>query len=192
MPNKIKYVTLGQRILDKLNEATGICNSFGDITNFKDCDVVYGPDGTQYNPKFICAVVEDAVNIINLINEGVIKDFLAALPFVYTFSIPTMATDGKHIFMNPGFIMQLLSMCENSPIGISFVIIHEVYHNLFKHQEREAADPARFTDHTKANYAQDYEINWVIEHSYPDRRTPQEAEDEGESVFDETGQRVQL
>jgi predicted metal-dependent peptidase len=199
MAKEIKFVGLGPiaRYLNESKETDvvdGISNAYGEIKNFKDCDVVFGPDGTRYDPKYICSVVEDSINIINSINEGVIKDFLAALPFVYTFEIPTMATDGKHIFMNPGFIVELLAYCDGSPIGVAFVIIHEVYHNLFKHAEREAADPGKFTDHRKCNRAQDYEINWVIEHSYPDRSYDSEAEAnaDGETLLDENGNRKQL
>lgn len=197
---KLVFDILGKprhgRIMEAVdNVDRSITTSFGEIRNFKDCDVVYGPDGTMYEPKFIVSVVEDAISIINRINEGVIKDFLAALPIVYTFYVPTMATDGSHIFINPGFVMQLLEWCDDSPVGVAFVLIHEVYHNIFKHQEREAQVADKVTDHRKANRAQDYEINWVIEHSYPDKIIFHDMEEEDlmdSDLVDENGERAQL
>ena len=129
---KLTFGILGKSCNNIISEAVDIKDM--SIVNFKDCDIVYGPDGTAYEPKFIISVVEDAISIINKINEGVIKDFLAALPIVYTFYVPTMATDGSHIFINPGFVMQLLEWCGESPVGVAFVIIREVYHNIFKHK----------------------------------------------------------
>lgn len=190
---KLTFGILGKSCNNIISEAVDIKDMR--IVNFKDCDIVYGPDGTAYEPKFIISVVEDAISIINKINEGVIKDFLAALPIVYTFYVPTMATDGGHIFINPGFVMQLLEWCDESPVGVAFVILHEVYHNIFKHKEREAQVADKVTDHYKANIAQDYEINWVIEHSYPDKIIFHDMEDEDlmdSDLVDENGNRAQL
>jgi predicted metal-dependent peptidase len=197
---KLVFGVLGKQRRRRIMEAVdnvdrSITSSFGEIKNFRDCDIVYGPDGTMYEPKFIVSVVEDAISIINKINEGVIKDFLAALPIVYTFYVPTMATDGSHIFINPGFVMTLLEWCDDSPVGVAFVLIHEVYHNIFKHQEREAQIADKATDHRKANRAQDYEINWVIEHSYPDKIIFHDMEEEDimdSDLVDENGERAQL
>ena len=102
--HKLTFGILGKRH-NNISEAVDVNDI--KIVNFKDCDVVYGPDGTEYDPKFIINMVAEAVNAINKINEGTITDFLSALPIVYTFYVPTMATDGSHIFINPGVVMQL-------------------------------------------------------------------------------------
>ena len=191
--HKLTFGILGKRH-NNISEAVDVNDI--KIVNFKDCDVVYGPDGTEYDPKFIINMVAEAVNAINKINEGTITDFLSALPIVYTFYVPTMATDGSHIFINPGFVMQLLEWCDDDPVGIAFVLLHEVYHNVFKHKEREDQVADKVTDHRKANAAQDYEINWVIEHSYPDKIIFHDMEDEEDlmdsDLVDENGERIQL
>ena len=190
---KLKFGILGKSHKNIISEAVDIKDM--SIVNFKDCDIVYGPDGTAYEPKYIISIVEDAISDINTINEGVIKDFLSALPIVYTFYVPTMSTDGSHIFINPGFVMELYTSCDDSTVGVAFVILHEVYHNIFKHKEREKQIADKVTDHHKANIAQDYEINWVIEHSYPDKIIFHDMEDEDlmdSDLVDENGQRAQL
>jgi len=165
------------------------------IPNFRDLDYVIGPDGTIYQPKFIMALVNNASDILMEITQGTITKYLGALPILYTFNVPTMATDGKFIYINPGFVMELYKMTGETVMGISFVLLHEVYHNLFLHMQREQADPAHFTDHDRANDAQDYEINLVIEQSFPDMRDPKTAkEEDGDDyeVFNPDGSRVQI
>lgn len=148
-----------------------INEGFGDgPASFKNADVAIGPDGTIYDTSVIIGLVNEACDILIDITNGIITKYLTALPIIYTFQIPTMATDKKFIYINPGFVMTLFEKAGHTVVGIAFVIIHEVYHNLFMHADRENADPARFSDHAKANMAQDYEINWAIEHSFPDMR----------------------
>ena len=170
------------------------------IPSFRDLDYVIGPDGTIYKPKFIMALVNNACDILMQITQGTVTKYLGALPILYTFGVPTMATDGKFIYINPGFVMELYHMTGETVMGISFVILHEVYHNLFMHVIREQADPVHFSDHERANDAQDYEINWVIEHSFPDMRDPKSvaseegiSEDEAkEMLYNKDGSRVQI
>ena len=182
--NKIKFVSLSKP--KSINESASFSGEFGG-GSFRDCDVVFGPDGTRYVPKDICALVDSAIDIIDGLNYGLMSGYIASLPIVYTFQVPTMATDASHIFINPGFVLELLKMCGNNPIGIGFVITHEIYHVLFKHNERAAAQPDHFTDHRRANIAMDYEINWVIEHSYP-----LEDDEDPSANYNADGSRVQI
>lgn len=161
-------------------------------TSFTKLDIVIGPDGTVYNTRLVVAYVNDACSILNKLTRGAIAGFLDSLPIIYTFQVDTMATDSANIFINPGFVMKLVSMCGNSPIGVAFVILHEVYHNVFKHAAREQADPVRFSDHDKANAAQDYEINWIIEHTFPDMRDERSARAKGDTIYDKNGDVKQI
>src|SRR5574344_1063433 len=167
-----------------INEGFGDGNS-----SFRDYEYVIGPDGTVYDTKQIIALVNTACDLLIDISQGTIAEFLVALPIIYTFQVDTMATDTEYIYINPGFVLKLLDDCGGSPAGIAFVILHEVYHNVFMHHAREAADPKRFSDHDKANAAQDYEINWVIEHSFPDMRSDLEwdHDDPDDSPFEADG-----
>ena len=167
-----------------INEGFGDGNS-----SFRDYEYVIGPDGTVYDTKQIIALVNTACNLLIDISQGTIAEFLVALPIIYTFQVDTMATDTEYIYINPGFVLKLLDDCGGSPAGIAFVLLHEVYHNVFMHHAREAADPKRFSDHDKANAAQDYEINWVIEHSFPDMRSDLEwdHDDPDDSPFEADG-----
>ena len=167
-----------------INEGFGDGNS-----SFRDYEYVIGPDGTVYDTKQIVALVNTACDLLTDISQGTITEFLVALPIIYTFQVETMATDTEYIYINPGFVLKLLDDCGGSPAGIAFVLLHEVYHNVFMHHAREAADPNRFSDHNKANAAQDYEINWVIEHSFPDMRNNLEwdHDDPDDSPFEADG-----
>ena len=167
-----------------INEGFGDGNS-----SFGDYEYVIGPDGTVYDTKQIIGLVNVACDLLIDITQGTITEFLVALPIIYTFQVDTMATDTEYIYINPGFVLKLLDDCDRSPAGIAFVILHEVYHNVFMHHAREAADPKRFSDHDKANAAQDYEINWVIEHSFPDMRSDVEwdHDDPDDSPYEDDG-----
>ena len=167
-----------------INEGFGDGNS-----SFRDYEYVIGPDGTVYDTKQIIALVNTACDLLTDISQGTITEFLVALPIIYTFQVETMATDTEYIYINPGFVLKLLDDCGGSPAGIAFVLLHEIYHNVFMHHAREAADPKRFSDRDKANAAQDYEINWVIEHSFPDMRNDLEwdHDDPDDSPFEADG-----
>ena len=66
-------------------------------------------------------------------------------------SIPTLATDGRHIFYNPQFVEEL-----EAPL-CSSAIAHEVMHCALAHiHRRDGRDPRRW------NYAGDYAINPIL------------------------------
>lgn len=161
-------------------------------TSFTKMDIVIGPDGTPYNTRLVVSYVNHACTLLYQLTDRAIAGFLDALPIIYTFQCDTMCTNGACIMINPGFVMKLVSLCGNTPLGVAFVILHEVYHNVFKHLEREAADPTHFSDHYKANIAQDYEINWIIEHTFPDPRDERSAKAKGDTIYDKDGEVKQI
>ncbi len=66
--------------------------------------------------------------------------------------IPTLAIDGKHIFYNPDFVMNLSdSLCRSA-------VAHEVMHCVFDHVGRRGSRSPR-----RWNQAGDYAINQVLE-----------------------------
>lgn len=78
--------------------------------------------------------------------------FFAELIFklkpVFTREVPTMATDGKRIFINPEFCATLTDK------QVQFVVCHEILHNVMGHFSRMAG-----RDHELWNIATDLEIN---------------------------------
>jgi len=72
-------------------------------------------------------------------------------PTIYTWLVPTMATDGVRLFVNPEFAAGL------PWLGKIFVLIHEMMHCILIHMERGAGRDLRIF-----NVAGDYEINGLI------------------------------
>lgn len=96
--------------------------------------------------------------------------FMAACPFlchyfygemtdVYTMDIPTAATDGRRIFINPVYIT------EKKPAERVFIYAHEVYHVIMSHCQRVKHYATEKTlrgiefDKSQFNQAADYVIN---------------------------------
>ena len=72
-------------------------------------------------------------------------------PVIYTWLVPTMATDGVRLFVNPEFASNL------TWLGKIFVLIHEIMHCILVHAQRsEGLDPETF------NMAADLEVNPII------------------------------
>ena len=66
--NKIKFISLSKSC--SLNESASSTGEFGG-RSFRDCDVVYGPDGTRYIPEDICALVDNAIeSMLNGIGDS--------------------------------------------------------------------------------------------------------------------------
>ena len=137
---------------------------------------VQGPDGVIYDMDQLKDYVEASVDYIEKITRGYLHPFLSKLIRCFTFAVPTMMTDGVFIFMNPGFTKQLVDSCNGSLLGVAFVLIHEIYHNLFQHFDRVREQPQVYTpyDADLVNAAQDYEINWIITQTMEDPRTEDE------------------
>jgi hypothetical protein len=77
--------------------------------------------------------------------------FINRLRPVYTFRIPTQATDGRNLFINPQFTANL------DLTGKVFVMAHEIMHCVLNHLRRgKAHDPEA------SNVAADYEVNITL------------------------------
>jgi predicted metal-dependent peptidase len=71
----------------------------------------------------------------------------------YTIEVPTMATDGTSIFINPLYAKDL------TKLEIMGVLVHELYHIILMHMTRRGnRDPIDF------NKACDYSINPIVKH----------------------------
>lgn len=131
--------------------------------NFSNAEYAVGPDGKVYRTKDIINWVDYAISLLSKVDYDIASKYLSKLPIYYGFSVDTMATDGKRILINPGFVQWLLdALGGKNPTGIAFVLMHEIYHNLFMHMAREQAQKDKYPNHELANCAQDYEINYVI------------------------------
>jgi predicted metal-dependent peptidase len=76
------------------------------------------------------------------------RGFVNKLRPVYTFRVPTQATDGYSIFINPQFTYNM------DLTGKVFVMAHEIMHCVLNHLRRgKSHDPER------SNIAADYEVN---------------------------------
>jgi predicted metal-dependent peptidase len=113
-------------------------------------------------------------------------DFFHSVIWTIDDRVKTACTDGINIFMNPIFAYKLLNLGdddysknpENKDYNITavkyvcFVLIHECYHQLYRHLESEENwDKTKDKDdyiHKLANKAQDYEINRDIENQFPE------------------------
>lgn len=118
-------------------------------------------DGTPVDME----LVDDAI-------EASLQDLAQNYPAVYTVlshkdliktdnpRIDTLCTDGVSIFYNPAFIEWLIDTADF--VAVEYVLIHEALHVLFDHCNINSYID-RFSDMEKVNWAQDYEINYVIE-----------------------------
>ena len=153
------------------------------VPTVNDADKVIGPDGTVYDMNGemgIKMIIRYCIDMANKMSLGFLAPLFNSLTICYTFSFDTMATDGTFLFINPGFVHTLMDQCDGTLDGVIFVLVHEVYHNLFKHSQRHADQPDVFTpyDENVDNIAADLEINWVIENTLYDNRTMQQWEEE--------------
>jgi predicted metal-dependent peptidase len=96
-------------------------------------------------------VVEKQVSKI-VLEAPFFATLLLYLKRQYTKAIPTMATDGENLLINPDFAATL------TPQEVRGVLIHEVLHCAFGHMWRRGD-----RDPMKANMAMDYAINLIIE-----------------------------
>jgi predicted metal-dependent peptidase len=76
-----------------------------------------------------------------------------------TLDLPTLATDGKRVFVNPDYMLTL------GPAEMAFALAHEVYHCVRNHPQRSRSYRLDGKikgcpyDHTLFNIAEDYTIN---------------------------------
>jgi len=170
MNNKtILTIRHNSSVIELTEELNGL-QTLNEAATVNTAAVVAGPDGKTYDMQQIQEYVEASVDYINKYCPY-LTPFSTKLIRCFTFAVDTMATDGIYIFINPGFVLNLVEKC-NGLDGVLFVLIHEIYHNLFSHKEREAAQPDIFNpyDANVANCAEDYEINWIISETTEDPR----------------------
>ena len=88
-----------------------------------------------------------------LINDPFFGSLILGMPLIWTEVLPTMATDGKHLFANPTFVEEL-----DSTTALCGILVHEGSHKvLFHHLRRGNRNPDGY------NIAGDVVINWLIE-----------------------------
>lgn len=103
--------------------------------------------GKEINIKDIVARV-DFVRGSVYSHNACFGALLDNLNFIYTFDIPTQATDGTRLFINPEWT-EMLSDAE-----IRFVMIHELLHCVFNHMKRSIQHESQLS-----NIAADFEVN---------------------------------
>lgn len=77
---------------------------------------------------------------------------LRQLTWIYTFQVPTQATDGTRLLVNPEFTAGLSIKMK------AFVMMHECMHCALDHMKR-----GKNHDHNRSNVAGDYEVNGLLE-----------------------------
>ena len=88
-----------------------------------------------------------------LINDPFYGSLILGMPLIWTEVLPTMATDGKHLFANPTFVEEL-----DSTTALCGNLVHEGSHKVvFHHLRRGNRNPDGY------NIAGDVVINWLIE-----------------------------
>lgn len=103
--------------------------------------------GLEVNIKDVRERVDVARGSVHAMNPcfGALLEYVN---FIYTFDIPTQATDGTRLFINPTWTSMLTDG------EIRFVMIHELLHCVFNHLKR-----GRGHDKRLANIAADFEVN---------------------------------
>ena len=86
-----------------------------------------------------------------LMSDPFTASILITMPVVYTDTLPTMATDGKNLYINPEFAAGL------SDKELQGVFVHETYHKILMHHIRRGT-----REHQKYNVAGDIVINEAI------------------------------
>jgi len=116
----------------------------------EDCDIVYAEDGTAIDVKKLMKDME-RTKVYIVTQSPLFAPYVHEFVSIYTWLVPTMATDGIRLFVNPLFASKLEW---NQKI---FVVIHEIMHCILLHMIR-----GKGFDHELFNYAGDYEINTII------------------------------
>lgn len=106
--------------------------------------------------------MDNKIKEIDELMSKIKNNLIVELPFLttviigtriqYTKSVPTAATDGKSIKVNPDIIMMF------NPKQIAFILLHEYFHIIFNHIERKKEE----YNHMKWNFAIDLASNSII------------------------------
>lgn len=121
------------------------------MTKLEDMDYVINPNtGKKIDMKKLLTEQRLASIYIDT-NFPFFSSLLRNLIFIYTFQVPTQATDGVRLLVNPEFTSKL-SIKEKA-----FVMMHEVMHCALDHMQRGMKH-----DRKKSNYAADFEVNSLL------------------------------
>ena len=124
----------------------------------KDSNEVINMEHIRHGLRRVDEVIFRVLPDLHYIRKNLRTDF--------TFSIRTMATSPGRLFINPAFYLELEGIdYTRAPL---FVVIHEIYHNLYRHFERAKQDPIKYnmanpSIRQRCNMAMDYEINPLVE-----------------------------
>lgn len=131
-----------------INESSNWGDSNG--KRWEDYDTIVCPDGQVIDMvKLIDEQQRAKAALIHIM--PVFGGFVNKLRHIYTFRVPTQATDGVNIFVNPQFTYNL------DLTGKVFVMAHEIMHCVLNHLRRgKSHDPER------SNIAADYEVNITL------------------------------
>jgi len=113
-----------------------------------ELDTAIDPNtGIEVNIRDVRERVDVARGSVHAMNPcfGALLEYVN---FIYTFDVPTQATDGTRLFINPTWTNTLTDG------EIRFVMIHELLHCVFNHLKR-----GRGHDKRLANIAADFEVN---------------------------------
>lgn len=133
----------------KINEAKG-WDEDSNGKKWEDYDTILCPDGQVIDMQKLLDEQQRAkAALIHIL--PMFGGFANKLRHVYTFRVPTQATDGLRILINPQFTYNL------DLTGKVFVMAHEIMHCLLNHLRR-----GRGHDPEKSNIAADYEVNQTL------------------------------
>jgi predicted metal-dependent peptidase len=139
-------------------EGSGIDPTTAKYVILKDSNEVINMEHIRLGLRRVDEVIFRVLPDLHYIRKNLRTDF--------TFSIKTMATSPGRLFINPAFYLELESIdYTRAPL---FVVIHEIYHNLYRHFERAKQDPIKYnlanpSIRQRCNMAMDYEINPLVE-----------------------------
>ena len=119
---------------------------------WEDYDTILCPDGEVIDMQKLLEEQQRACAALGHLLPA-LGGFVSKLRFIYTFRVDTQATDGYNIFINPQFTSHL------DLTGKTFVLGHEIMHNLLNHLRR-AKELGH--DMRKSNIAADYEVNVTL------------------------------
>lgn len=113
--------------------------------------------------------VDDVMNAVDMAQNPFIenstwesfKPWLDKLNVMWGVNIPTMATDGYNLYINPCFVWyDLLHNGNMSYVrNITAVLGHEMMHVFLNHRRRFESTGLSPEDHDRSNIAMDYEVN---------------------------------
>ena len=124
------------------------------MVKLEDQDWVINPNtGNRIDMKKLLKEQQLALVYIDS-NYPFFSSLLKNLTWIYTFQVPTQATDGTRLLVNPEFTAGLSIRMK------AFVMMHEVMHCALDHMAR-----GKGHDPEKSNIAADYEVNGQLENT---------------------------